>query len=153
MTNTRTAIVLATTVSSFSALAGVAAMPTAHAFPLALPEGPCDSWHLKDSALTINVGDPGRSQISINWDANSGTSPSTAETNARWSESGTTATGNANGNGGPTSVDLSFNWTGTSGDGPAHFTGNIDPQFGSVRACIGGRGVKRAMPQTISRGP
>jgi hypothetical protein len=113
---------------------------SAHAFPLAPPEGPCDSWHLNDRALTIDVGDPFHYQISIDWDANSGVFPSTAETNARWlagkSSRGTTL-GNASGNGGPTtSVDLSFDFSREQNDRPTHFSGKIDPQFGSVTGSV-----------------
>jgi hypothetical protein len=97
---------------------------------------PCDSWHLQSPVMTIDVGDPNRSQISIDWDAGSGISPSTAETNARWKAGSAVRTGNASGSGGPTSVDLSFNWPDSSGTPPAHFTGKIDPQFGSVNGTV-----------------
>jgi hypothetical protein len=93
---------------------------------------PCDSWHLNSPVMTIDVGDPTRTQISIDWDANSGIFPSTAETNAHW----VSRAGNASGSGGPTSVDLSFNWPDSSGTPPAHFTGKIDPQFGSVNGTV-----------------
>jgi hypothetical protein len=54
MTGTRTAVVLATAVSSFYALAGVAAMPTAHATPIDNLRGAVNDARARSSCAPMN---------------------------------------------------------------------------------------------------